>query len=136
MQESAEPQVMVTTFRKGMLSRLGHDLRLRLSAFEFEVRDGTLIGRFELRTLRVVGAVENGHVRADVPSASDRSQIELTIASLLKTDAYPNAELTGQLRETANGARWLFSGTLSLAGQHATLEADVARQADVLTADI
>jgi hypothetical protein len=125
MAAEGSAELWLTTYRRGMLARLGHDLRLALGSFEVELDGARLRARFDLRSLRVLGAVERGRVRIDVPGAADKASIERAVArEILHTDDHPEALLEGELSAT-DETRRRFDGQLQLCGRSAPLRAEI-----------
>lgn len=104
--------VHVFTFREGLLARLAHDLRLRVTAFEISLHRGEVRGSFEAASLRVDGVAEGSRVDAERLSAEDKAKIEQTVrAELLHAASHPRIELRGVLREGR-----VLEGTLRVNG--------------------
>lgn len=123
MSASQSAELFIFTYRKGLLARFGHDLRLRAHAFEIELLAGRLLGRVSLQSLRVDGAIEHDQLNAEVPSAADRAEIERTLASrILDVTRHPEATFEGAVQ--AQGERMLFSGQLTLHGRTQPLQAE------------
>jgi hypothetical protein len=114
---TAPPTVHVFTFRRGLLARLGHDLRLHIARFELEVNGVSVEGRFDTGSLRVDGAIKRGVLDADAISAGDRSEIERTIAEeVLHASRFPSATLAAEL-EVVDELRFALRGQLVLHGR-------------------
>jgi len=92
------------TFRKGMLARLGHDLRLTLQRFTIELDAGRVSARFDLDSWRVDGAMHDGTLSSTTPNATDKREIEATIArDIFDTRTQPEATFEGTLSRTRPG---------------------------------
>lgn len=135
MIEPRKPELLATTYRKGMLARLGHDLRLSLGSFEIVLEASRLRGRFNLGSLRVVGALERGRVDPSVPRANDRAEIERVARQLLRFEEHPQALLEGALTALPSD-RVRFEGELCLAGANAPLRCEASLQPDVITCSL
>lgn len=129
---AGSPELLVTTYRKGVLSRLGHDLRLSVCRFELALEGSRLRGRFEVRSLRVVGSVDRGRLDGHVPGASDRAEIERVASRLLRADEQPQALLEGSVKGWPN-QRVRFDGELRLAGVAVPLSCDAVLRPDGIT---
>jgi hypothetical protein len=119
----------VFTFKDGMLSGLGHDLEFEIERLAIHARpDGSIAGKFELRSLALRGAVQDGHTSA--MSGGDRSRIEEAAhKDVLHTHIHEVAELNGTLTASASAANApagaFFSGTLLLCGRSNPLRVPV-----------
>jgi len=92
------------TFRKGMLARLGHDLRLTLQHFTIELDAGQVSARFELDSFRVDGSIQGGTLASSTPNVGDKREIEATIArDILGTSTQPQATFEGTLAPSRAG---------------------------------
>jgi hypothetical protein len=123
MTSGASAELYLTTDRKGVLARVGHDLRISVARFELERSGERLHGRFDLRSLRVLGALVRGQLDAAALGASDRVEIERNIAKTLRSDVHPEAVLDGAL-SMLPATRARFAGQLTLAGHSAPLQAE------------
>jgi hypothetical protein len=109
-------EVFVLTWREGLLSRFGHDLRLRMRRFEIELEDGSVRARFVLASLTVDGAIVGGRIDPAAISASDRRDIERTIVNdVLPVRRHPDAIFEG--RADASDRAPAVSGKLTLGGR-------------------
>jgi hypothetical protein len=128
------PRVELDTSAKGLLARLGHDLRLAIERFDIEVAEGTVQGRFELGSLRVIGTLHGERCDTSAPSASDRAQIERTVRDeILHAERYGDAVWRGRVRIAP---RLEVQGELTLCGRTAPLELAVARSPGELRAEV
>jgi polyisoprenoid-binding protein YceI len=113
--------VEVFTFKEGLLSRVAHDLCVRVGEFEVLADEATVEARFALRSLRVQHAEREGTPDAAALSAKDRAQIEENIRDkVLHSDRNPDARFSGTISAEAGSLR--VSGRLSLHGQAHPLE--------------
>lgn len=116
MSSSIPTAIHVYTFKEGLLSRLAHDLKLRLSAFEIVARGREVEGRFDPRALRVLGAMRDGQLDADALSASDRDKVQETIErEILRAREHPQIVFQG--RVIGDAAPFVVEGTLALCGR-------------------
>lgn len=107
--------IHVYTFKDGLLSKLAHDLLLRLERFDL-THDGQ-----ELRVVcdtaawTVVCAMHNGAPTQSGPSESDRAKIVQNIReTVLRVGKYPQAHYRGSV--SAREAYVFVNGTLELCG--------------------
>jgi hypothetical protein len=93
-QESATCHVFV--YKEGLLSALGHDLRIAVTSFCIETAEdtGCIKAVFDTGSLHVDCAMIDGAARADVLTARDRKEIDgHIIKSVLETDIYKDIVL-------------------------------------------
>lgn len=129
-------RVLVFTYKDGLLARLAHDLQIECGKFEVERKGAEIVGRFALASLRVDGAVQQGRVAHGVLSDGDRRKIlETMTTEVLELRRFPDATLTGAIRETGSG--FLIDGTLDLHGRTASLSPiAVTKRGDVWVAEV
>lgn len=121
--------IHVFTFREGLLSALGHDLQIAVSAFEIEVdaEAGAVAFRCDVEALEVKGAVEGGPLKE-----KDRRQIEKNMRQdVLNARRHPSIAYSGRL---AGGDR--LEGELTLCGQKQPQQVRLAKQGDRLTGEL
>src|SRR3982751_6456113 len=83
-------ECLVFTEKAGLLSGVAHDLKLRVGNFEIAIEGGTVEGRFDATSLRVVCAQHGGRDQPRALSERDRREIEATIArEVLDVRSYP-----------------------------------------------
>lgn len=69
----------VFTFKEGLLSAVAHDLEIDVTDFSIEVGDdGSIVARFDPRSLRVLHAIEKGRP-SNAVSDKDKRKIESNI---------------------------------------------------------
>jgi hypothetical protein len=128
-------EFFVFVYKDGLLSRLGHDLRLRLDRFEVEVDGSQLLGRFDPKTLHVDTAMRDGVPRPGELSDKDRREIEKNIADrVLQVAKYPEVRFEGDvISSEASDVR--VSGTLTLMGHSESMALEVHRRSGLLEAE-
>ncbi len=122
-------QAVVLTFRDGILSSVGHDLVLRVTAFEIEVDPSrpAVRARFDPASLRVAAAFRDGRPVAG-PTAAERRDIERTAATtVLHADRHPEIRFESTA-VTPRPDGWEVRGQLTLAGRTGPVVAEVRRQ--------
>lgn len=113
--------VEVFTFKEGLLSRVAHDLCIRVGEFAVEADETSVEASFALHSLRVAHAVREGTPDPSALSPKDRGQIEENIRDkVLDAGRHPEATFHGTI--TAGAAALRISGRLSLHGQEHALE--------------
>ncbi len=53
-------EVLVFTFKEGLLSAMAHDLKLAVGSFSLDVEPGRVTGEFDAASLRVVSPMKDG----------------------------------------------------------------------------
>jgi hypothetical protein len=135
MQTLADGRVWVFTFKRGLLSKVAHDLRLSLERFEVETDGERVQGRFFVDSLSVVGAVRDGAIDASALSESDKQEIANTIRTeILHTDRHPEVVFEGRAQKTPEGFR--VRGVLELVGRREEIEIAVRRRGDRLEGEV
>lgn len=77
--DASTAEVLVFTFKEGLLSAVAHDLKLRVGRFTIEEDGGRLTGTFDVASLQVVCAVKQGADDPAALSSANRAEIEKTI---------------------------------------------------------
>lgn len=115
----------VLTFKQGLLSKVAHDLKLRLERFELELDapSGDVTGRFFPDALRVEGAVRDGRLDPSVLSKRDVREIERNLQDkILYVRRHPSIDLDVHAERSADG--YHASGTLALLGRSEPIAID------------
>ncbi|MBX3128265.1 MAG: YceI family protein [Polyangiaceae bacterium] len=118
--------VEVSTYKDGLLSRLAHDLRLKVERFEIG-HDGTSIeATFDPASLTVVTALVDGNPVGAL-SDGDRGEIRQNIRDkVLQTSRYPEVRFEGTGKPEGDVVR--IAGTLTLRGQRQPVEFSAQRE--------
>lgn len=115
------PCLRLFVFKEGLLSRLGHDLRLSLDAFEVTLETGTVVGRFDTTSIRVDGAMKAGALDPDGLSPKDRAKIEKTVRNdVLRVDRFPEAVFEASLEPRGDTGE--LRSSLTLLGRRRALD--------------
>lgn len=111
---AAVGRLYVFTFKKGMLARLGHDLRLSLPRFSVTLDGEKVRGVFDATGVHVDGAVVRGRLDPSAPPAMMHGEILSNIAdAVLLTGRYPTVEFDGAWDRAARRVE----GQLTLVGR-------------------
>lgn len=137
--DAQRAEVLVHTFREGVLSPVGHDLELFASALTLDVDEssGIVEARVDARALKLRGAVVDGHVVPGRISPGDTRTIEgNTYEDVLAVARHPEIRFSGKIaRETPSGGHTV-EGTLTLHGVSRPLAFSTERVGDLETADV
>ncbi len=127
--DQSQAHCYVYTGREGALSVVGHDLKIEVTKFTLEFKDGRVTGNFDTESLRVLGAVEDGIVDKDELKGSDVSKIEKSIKKeVLQTKKYPKIWFEGDFE--ADGDDLVADGELTLNGQTKPLKVRATKGED------
>lgn len=119
-------RVEVLTFKEGLLSPMAHDLCIRVTAFDIEIEDGRVEGHFDLSSLIVVSALEDGEENRGALSAGDKKKIQKAIRNdVLHTQRYPECVFEADLHDLEDEQ---VAGELELHGEEGEITADVQTQ--------
>jgi polyisoprenoid-binding protein YceI len=130
----ADASVEIRTYKDGLLSRLGHDLLLRVGRFEIEVEEG-VEAWFEAASIDVVMALRDGRPDPTALSASDKDQIRRNIAeSVLHTRRFSRIAFRCDAVEP-DGDEVTAEGRLTVRGREAPVRVVGQRQGDALVAN-
>jgi YceI-like domain len=129
--DASNSECFVYVYREGILSAVGHDLKLRVTEFTLvgEQEPLSIHGEFRANSLRVIGALRNGMVNEHEPSAQDKQEIENSIArDVLETQKYPMISFHSTAVEKAGDHQYRVSGRLDLHGVIRMLNCTVAQK--------
>jgi hypothetical protein len=106
----------ILTFKRGLLSRVAHDLQLTLERWSWKLEGANVSARFDPRTLRVDGTVRKGRLDPRALSPKDVAEIlDNTHGHVLHSARYPEITFEGRVERRAAGLG--VAGTLDLHGQ-------------------
>ncbi|PRQ07874.1 YceI family protein [Enhygromyxa salina] len=142
MSARAPHQIRVFTWKEGLLSRVAHDLRLRVERFTIagpgDNAGGDLTVEVDAGSIVVDGVMNGSRCDPDQLGARDRAKIAETIrAEILKTRAYPKVVFRGSVSAgTGVGARVRVDGTLELVGVRRSLSLVAVREGERLRGSV
>jgi hypothetical protein len=128
--DAAAAECLVFVRREGLLSPIGHDLKIRVTRFTIDVDENArrVDATFDARSLKVVCAIEGESDRPGSLSDADKRQIEGNIAaSVLQTDRHPQIAFTSTSVTDSPGG-YTVKGTLSLCGRNRTVQVRVGKE--------
>ena len=111
--DASAAQVLVSSFKEGLLSAVAHDLRLRVERFSLDVEPGTSVkGTFDARSLVVETAMKDGvPAPAALPAFAHAEIVKNLQQDVLQVGRYPEI----RFESTALDARQV-RGRLTLCG--------------------
>ena len=126
-------RIFVETFREGLLSAMGHDLRLQAERAWLEVGDEPwdVVAEVDASSLRVLGALHgDGRLDPAALSPKDRRTIEkATREEVLHADRHPVVRCRGERAARLAEHRLRLEGALELHGRRRPLAVEVERTA-------
>jgi polyisoprenoid-binding protein YceI len=128
--DASSAECLVFVYKEGLLARVAHDLKIRVTKFRIEIDERThaIQARFDASSLRTVCAMANGTAMAGELSAGDRSQIDHNIFhDVLAANTYPEIAFTSSSVQE-RGDRYTVKGTLELHGKRRQATVQVHRQ--------
>jgi hypothetical protein len=116
---------LVFTEKEGLLSKVAHDLKIRVMDFGLAWDGSTLSARFEPRSLRVVAAMVKGREDPTALSDGDKRKIEKSIvADVLHARKHRSIEFESSEIAT-EGKGYRIRGMLRLNGVTRAIDAKV-----------
>lgn len=113
--------VLVFTFKEGLLSAVAHDLKIRVTKFSVSVDEATnaIDATFDATSLRVVTAMKDGHDARGALSEGDKKKIEENLAGdVLRVKKFPSIRFVStSVQEDESGTGYRVRGKLTLCGQ-------------------
>jgi len=126
--------IWIETRRQGVLSPLGHDLRLEVGRFAVELSPEAVRATVETTTVRVRAALDGDDERPGSIGRRDRARIERKITEdVLQTRRHPQAHFESRPAVTT-AAGYRLEGTMSLLGVTRSVTVDVHREEGRLVA--
>ncbi len=90
--DSTKAEVVVLTFKEGLLSAVAHDLKLQVGRFTIDAEGERFVGEFDTASVRVVDAMKDGREHSGALSASMKADIEKNIVhDVLDSRKHPTA---------------------------------------------
>ncbi len=135
----ANSTLHIQTRREGMLSPVGHDLRLRVGRFEvlWEPGSGAFSASFELSTVEVVAALDGEREVHDALSSRDKRKItDKTRDDVLQVGRYPYGRADGTATLPPSDGAGSLEGTLELRGARRPVRGTVRPVAGQLEARV
>jgi polyisoprenoid-binding protein YceI len=127
--------VEVLTFKEGLLSKVAHDLLLRVERFQVETDGRRVSARFYPASLAVVDAMRDGKLQPGTLGERDKSEIIENVRSkILHADRHPEVTFEGEARERETG--YHLEGALGLLGKELPVAFDARRRDGRLQGEI
>ena len=134
--DASSCDVWIFTFKEGILSRVAHDLKLKLERFTVEISQSGVEATFDTRSLRVECAMSDGRDARGVLSARDVTKIESQIREdVLHSGRFPEARFVSQSVQVS-GSRLKVQGQLDLHGRRRDVETQFEPRGEVWAAEL
>lgn len=117
--DASNAECLVFTYKEGLLSRVGHDLKFTVRTFEvdFDPTSGSLVATFDPRTVDCVTAMKKGRENRKGLSAKDMRQIQENMErDVLRPSRYPTIRFESS-DVVPEGGGYRVRGTLELVGR-------------------
>ena len=117
--DSTKAEVVILTYKEGLLSAVAHDLKLQVGRFTIDADGDRIVGEFDTASVRVVDAMKDGREHRGALSASMKADIEKNIVhDVLDSRKHPTArfETTTVTAETVEGRLTLHGVTRDVRG--------------------
>ena len=112
-------ECLVFTFKDGLLSKLAHDLKIRVTRFTLEVTQSppSVRAEFDAHSLRVVNAMKDGQEDPSALSDADKEKIASQIVEdVLHSNEHKSIVFTSSEVSMADGGGYRIQGELNLHG--------------------
>lgn len=120
--------IFLYTYKEGLLSSVAHDLEIQLKEFSVQFNGGDVAAKFQMDSLMVVGAMQDGRPQPRALSSKDKSKIERTIRNeVLLTRRFATSELSGNIVDG------VIEATLTMVGKSAAIRGEVQSRNGVAT---
>ena len=118
----------IFTFKEGLLSKVAHDLQLKVNRYEVAWADGTVTATFDPKSISVVHAMKRGRGNPRALSSGDKEKIlENMYRDVFSTAQHPEIRFSSDsIRES--GDRIEVNGMLELQGVRRTVRTTAARE--------
>lgn len=128
--DASNSECSVFIFREGILSPIGHDLKLRVGGFMIvsDEQQQSLQAEFRADSFQVVGALKDGAVDDRALSPQDKQQIEENLRKdVLEANLYPDIVFRST-EVTKTSAGYQVNGDLELHGVKKKLQFTIQQQ--------
>ncbi len=126
--DAQDAELLILTYRDGLLSKMAHDLKIRVGRLSLSVSDSGLVTfSCPVSSLRVMNAMTQGGEAPDLLSASDKAKIESTLTKdIFNARRHPEVRFRStDVEVTKDG--YFVQGELTINGVSKSICADVVR---------
>lgn len=136
--DASNAEVLVFSYKDGLLAKMAHDLKIRVESFSIDVDDetGAIEARFDPKSLRVVCARKDGRDDPGTLSSGDIQKVHANIEKdVLEVKRYPEISFRSrEVVETERGHR--VAGDLTLHGATRPIVAEVVRDGEAYRTEV
>lgn len=114
-----DAEALVFTFKDGLLSKVAHDLKVRVNRFsvDFDPAASTVSAEFDPSSLEVINAVHDGAEDPKALSGADKDKIASQIQKdVLETSAHPKIQFVSTKAARRPDGGYSITGDLTLHG--------------------
>lgn len=123
--DESQAECLVFTFKEGLLSKVAHDLKIRVTRFSADVTPGSVRAEFDLRSLRVVEAMKDGSENPGALSDADKAKIAEQISNeVLHAAQHPTAVFNSRSVTPRADGGYDVEGELALHGVTQSIRAE------------
>lgn len=134
--DATKGECLVFTYKDGLLSRVGHDLKLRCDDFAIELGEGTVEATFDAAAFTCVAALKNGRENPSALSAKDKRQIIDNLRkSVLASAKHPKIRFKSTSM-AIDGNVMKVRGDLSLTGRTRSVDLTARKVAGAWVAEV
>lgn len=129
-------ECLVFTYKEGLLSKVAHDLKLRVRTFELRLSEEKVEGTFDPRSFEVVTAMLRGRENPGALSERDKRQVLDNMArDVLHSGRFTEIVFTSTEVER-EGDTWRIRGRLLLHGIEKPISITAAPEGDEVVAKV
>ncbi len=133
---ATDAECLVFTFKEGLLSKVAHDLKIRVTSFQLSVDESAVKGSFDPTSLQVVCARRDGQDDQNALSDGDKAKIEQNIRKDVLEAKRHGAITFASTEVSRNGDHATVRGDLTLHGVTRAISARVTREEDWWTTEV
>lgn len=122
-----DAETLVFTFKDGLLSKVAHDLKIRVGGFslDFDPATAKINAEFDPNSLEVINAVHDGVEDPKALTDADKEKIAAQVKKeVLETDRHPKIQFTSTKVERRADGGYSVTGDLTLHGTTRPLSAE------------
>ena len=135
--DESQAECLVFTFKEGLLSKVAHDLKLRVTRFSMDVSPSSVRAEFDLSSLQVVTAMRDGNENPQALSDADKAKIAEQISNeVLHARQHPSAVFNSRSVTPRADGGYTVAGELSLHGVTQSIQTDTRSEGDRQVASI
>jgi polyisoprenoid-binding protein YceI len=134
-----EAEALVFTFKDGLLSKVAHDLKIRINRFSLDLDPASsrISAEFDPSSLTVVNAVHDGAEDPRALSDADKEKIGAQVQKeVLETDQHPKASFTSTQVVRRPDGGYSIKGDLTLHGSTRPLSAETRVEGNRQVAEV